>query len=84
MQTTIDAGGRIVVPKHFRDLLGLAAGQRVEIEVDGATLRIAAVVEASPVQEVDGVLVAGEHGVVADLDADEERALLDALRERRW
>jgi AbrB family looped-hinge helix DNA binding protein len=84
METTIDAGGRIVVPKQYRDLLGLGPGQRVEIEVDGGQLRVAAVVAPSPVHEVDGVLVAGEPGVVAALGADEERALLDALRERRW
>jgi AbrB family looped-hinge helix DNA binding protein len=84
METTIDAGGRIVVPKRYRDLLGLVAGQRVEIEVDGASLRVAAVVEPSSVREIDGVLVAGEPDVVFALDAEDERALLESLRERRW
>lgn len=85
METTIDAGGRIVVPKAYRDFLGLVAGQRVEIRLDGSELRVAAVVEpASPLHEVDGVLVAGEPGVVAPFGADEERALLEALRKGRF
>ena len=36
MRTTIDAAGRLVVPKRLRDELGLVAGTEVEIEaVDG-------------------------------------------------
>ncbi|MGI8887642.1 MAG: AbrB/MazE/SpoVT family DNA-binding domain-containing protein [Nocardioidaceae bacterium] len=37
MKTTIDAAGRVVVPKHLRDLLGLKGGTEVEVgERDGA------------------------------------------------
>jgi AbrB family looped-hinge helix DNA binding protein len=36
MRTTIDAGGRIVVPKALRDAMRLSAGDEVEISyVDG-------------------------------------------------
>lgn len=36
MRTTIDAAGRIVVPKRLRDELGLSAGTELELEsVDG-------------------------------------------------
>jgi AbrB family looped-hinge helix DNA binding protein len=36
MQTAIDAGGRVVIPKALRDRLGLDRGRRVEIrERDG-------------------------------------------------
>ncbi len=36
MKTTIDKAGRIVVPKKLRDLLGLRAGEALEIhETDG-------------------------------------------------
>lgn len=36
MQTTIDAGGRIVVPKAIRDQMGLTPGTKIDIAfVDG-------------------------------------------------
>jgi len=36
MRTTIDTGGRVVIPKELRERLGLAGGREVEIrEVDG-------------------------------------------------
>jgi len=36
MRTTIDAAGRIVVPKSLRDAMGLRGGQELEIAyVDG-------------------------------------------------
>lgn len=31
MQTTIDAAGRVVIPKAFRERLGLAAGGAIEL-----------------------------------------------------
>jgi len=36
MKTTIDKAGRVVVPKKLRDILGLRAGEALEIrETDG-------------------------------------------------
>ena len=36
MRTTIDAAGRLVIPKKFRDELGLVAGGELELDaVDG-------------------------------------------------
>lgn len=42
MRTTIDAVGRLVIPKRLRDELGLSSGP-VEVVADGAALRIEAV-----------------------------------------
>ncbi len=40
MRSTIDAGGRVVIPKSLRTELGLVAGDEVDIELDGWTIRI--------------------------------------------
>lgn len=49
MRTTIDAAGRVVIPKSFRDQLGLTGGHqidvamhdgRIEISVPGSPMRL--------------------------------------------
>jgi AbrB family looped-hinge helix DNA binding protein len=44
MKTTIDAAGRVVIPKPLRERLGLAGGREVEIRERGGRIEI----EASP------------------------------------
>lgn len=41
MRTTIDAAGRIVVPKPLREELGFAAGAELEVEAVDGRLEIA-------------------------------------------
>ncbi len=57
MRTTIDAAGRVVVPKQMRMDVGMVAGE-VEIEVDGTGIRISPVadVDVEDLVEVDGRL----------------------------
>lgn len=40
MKTTIDRAGRLVIPRSLRNRIGLAGGGEVEIELDGAAIRI--------------------------------------------
>lgn len=40
MRTTIDHGGRVVVPKQLRDRLHLVAGSAVEVEERDGTIEI--------------------------------------------
>ena len=63
MLTTIDAGGRVVIPKSVRDRLGLRPGAQVEVvEVDGR-VEITPAVTPIEVVEVDGRLVARGEGL---------------------
>ncbi len=80
MRTTIDAAGRIVVPKVLRDELGLTGGQeldiigrdgRLEVEVPPARLHL----------ERRGALVVAVPDVeLPILSADEVRATLERVR----
>lgn len=47
MRTTIDKAGRLVIPRSIRDRIGLAEGGDVDVELDGAAVRI------QPVSGVD-------------------------------
>ena len=40
MRTTIDRAGRLVIPRSLRNRIGLAGGGEVELELDGASVRI--------------------------------------------
>lgn len=42
MKTTIDAAGRIVIPKRFRDELNLTGGSEVEIVMRNGLVEISA------------------------------------------
>jgi AbrB family looped-hinge helix DNA binding protein len=80
MVATIDAAGRIVVPKVLREALGLKAGTRLELsERDGAI-----VIQPAPVPMR---LVRGPEGPVVEPDeplptltADDVRAILESGR----
>ena len=61
MRATIDAAGRLVIPKPLRDQVGLTAGA-VEITAIGAALRLEAL-SGERVEEEDGRLVIPASGV---------------------
>lgn len=77
MRTTIDAAGRIVVPKALREALGLTAGSTVDISRYGAGLQLVpAGRTARLVEEAGHLVVTGETA----LDDDMVLALIDAGR----
>lgn len=77
MKTTIDAVGRIVVPKPLREALGLVPGSAVDITQYGAGLQIVAAGRTARLIEEDGVLVASGE---TRIDDDVVFGLIDAGR----
>ncbi|MFT4165169.1 MAG: AbrB/MazE/SpoVT family DNA-binding domain-containing protein [Microlunatus sp.] len=78
MEAVIDSGGRILLPKHLRDALGLTPGTTVDISPYGAGVQVTpggrtARLERDP----DGRLVSRGDVVVTD---DLMYALIDSGR----
>jgi AbrB family looped-hinge helix DNA binding protein len=77
MEATIDAVGRIVVPKQLREALGLVPGTTVDVSLYGAGLQLVPAGRTARVRQVGGRLVAESDTVVTD---DDVFGLLDAGR----
>jgi AbrB family looped-hinge helix DNA binding protein len=74
MKATIDGAGRLVIPKQLRDRLGLVPGE-VEVEADGADLRVRPPAEEH-LDEQDGWLLVPASGT--PLTDQDVQALRDA------
>jgi AbrB family looped-hinge helix DNA binding protein len=77
MRGTIDKAGRLVIPSSLRSRIGLTRGGEVEIEIDGAAIRIEPVA-GSALKEADGLLVIPATG--NSIDDALVRELIDAER----
>lgn len=77
MRTTIDKAGRLVIPRSLRGRIGLARGGEVELELDGAGIRIAPVTGGELLEE-GGLLVIPAVGI--PIDETTVRELIDADR----
>jgi AbrB family looped-hinge helix DNA binding protein len=80
MRTTIDAAGRIVVPKAIRDELGLLGGEEVEVSVRDGRVEIEPVSVPMHLIERDGVVVAEPESALPRLTAEEVRDALGRIR----
>lgn len=80
MRTTIDKAGRLVIPRLLRDRIGLTDGGAVEVELDGAGIRIEPVVGGDLHAEGDLLLIPTTG---APIDAASVRDLIDAERHGR-
>ena len=83
MKTTMDAAGRVVIPKEIRKAAGLEAGAEIEIEErDGA-------IEIKPVYAKTRIVRRGKISViefeddVPPLTLEQVNAVRDELRNRR-
>jgi AbrB family looped-hinge helix DNA binding protein len=80
MKTTIDRAGRLVIPRALRDRIGMAGGGEVEIQLDGAAIRIEPVA-GSELREDGGLLFIPTTGTpISDTLV---RELIDADRHAR-
>ena len=80
MKTTIDAAGRIVVPKAIRDELALHGGQELEIAARDGRLEIEVPPTPMRLEERGGVMVAVTEAPMPPLTQDIVRETLERVR----
>lgn len=80
MKTTIDAAGRIVVPKALRQALGLEPGQALEITAGDGRLEIEVAATPMRLEKVGKGVVAVPRTELPVLTADMVREVLERVR----
>lgn len=77
---TIDAAGRIVIPKTVRDALHLAPGDTLALESDGESVTLRTLRPGSPLQKERGIWVFRSG---RKLSGEETNRALDNVRSER-
>lgn len=80
MKTTIDAAGRIVVPKQLREELGLEGGTALDVRVNDGRLEIEVLPTPMHLVRRGKSLVATTAAPLPPLGPDEVRSVLDSVR----
>ncbi len=80
MRSTIDSGGRVVIPKPIRDRLGLGTGTIIDIAEHEGHVEIAPAETPVQLVEVDGVLVATSLDELPPLTDDIVRETIERTR----
>jgi AbrB family looped-hinge helix DNA binding protein len=80
MKATIDAAGRIVVPKPLREALGLKPGQPLEIRAGDGRLEIEIAATPMKLQKRGKGVVAVPETELPALTADQVRDTLERVR----
>jgi AbrB family looped-hinge helix DNA binding protein len=78
MRTTIDAAGRLVVPKRLRDELGFTPGAELELDAVDGRLEVAVPSRVRVEEGPHGVRFAADVGDT--LSADQVRELMERGR----
>jgi AbrB family looped-hinge helix DNA binding protein len=80
MKTTIDAAGRIIVPKAVREALRLTAGQQLDIVVADGTIEIHIPITPMALVETASGPVAATDVPLPVLTTDVVRDVLESVR----
>lgn len=80
MKTTIDAAGRIVVPKAIREELGLYGGQEVELSTSDGKIEIEVPPTPMRLEQRGGHLAAVPERPLPTLTAEMVRETLEKVR----
>jgi len=80
MRATIDAAGRIVVPKRLREELGFAAGQQLELSAVDGRLEVEHPATPMRLQKRNGRLVALADRRMPELTSELVRETLEQTR----
>ena len=80
MKTTIDAAGRLVVPKALREMLGLHAGQILEVRAGDGRLEVEIAPTPLQLKRRGKGLVAVPDEVLPPLTAEIVRETLERVR----
>jgi len=80
METTIDAAGRVVIPKAIRDAMGLEPGQRIDVVFTDGRIEIEVAPLPAHIEMREGVPVIVPDVEVPPLTDEMIRATLEATR----
>ena len=80
MRTTIDAAGRIVIPKRMRTELGFGPGSELELSAVDDHLELGVPTAKVRLEERDGALVAVSDEPMPELTAEMVRETLERVR----
>lgn len=83
MIITIDAAGRLVIPKAVRDAAGILPGTPLEVSLRDGRVEIAPAPLAVEIRVVDGVAVAYTSESIPTLPAGVVAQTRDGLRDER-
>lgn len=83
MRTTIDAAGRLVIPKSLRDAAGLRPGVPLQVTLHDGVIQIEPATTDVEFVDKGGIIVARAVQDVPALTADVVAQTLDQLRSER-